>query len=503
MTKRATDRFWERLFKWNIRRKLTIASSLVIILAVLMGGVSVWRMHLLARAVDDISLMEQQRAGLLMLAGIVLIMGVVLSWRRFVFQRMISSIAELRQGVTRVMDGDLDHELDIRTGDELEELGNEFNKMVAWLTDLVGSLEERVAERTRDLEDSLFDLEGAAQVARQAASIRDLDKLLDETVHLISVMFGFYHTGIFLIDEAGEYAILQAASSAGGYRMLERGHRLRVGGGSIVGFVADVGVSRIALDVGEDAVHFNNPDLPETRSEMAVPLESQGEIIGVIDVQSLEKGAFTDRNVTIIKTLSDQITLAIKNAQLLKESQWALKELETLYGRRVREAWRDQAAHRPSAYRYTGVSVVPAPSAATPALEDLGHREATVIQEDDGTSYQLAAPIRLRGQRIGSIVLRRSAEQEPWSSEDIALMEEASDQIALALENARLLEDTQRRAAREQMLGEITSRMRETLDMDAILQTALREMGERLGIAEVEVRMGADKTVDLDQAESA
>ncbi len=436
---------------------------------------------------------------LLMLVGMVVTAAVALSWRQYVFRGMERSIAELRQGVARITGGDLERRLEIHTGDEIEELANEFNVMASRLADLIGSLEERVAERTRELEESLFELEGAAQVARQAASIRDVEQLLDETVHLISVLFGFYHTGIFMLDETKEYAVLQAASSEGGRRMLERGHRLKVGEKGIVGHVAGSGTPRIALDVGEDAVYFDNPDMPETRSEMAVPLEVRREIIGVLDVQSQEAKAFSDPDIAIIKSLADQIALAIENAHLLEESQQALQELEVLYGRRVREAWRSQPSRQRTAYRFTDAGVERARGVPSLEAQDEPLVSDLVIEEDEGDGRRLASPIRLRGQEIGSIILRQEPAEEPWSEEELALMEEVSAQIALALENARLLEETQRRAAREQLTREITDNIRSAVSVEDAIQRAIREVGRALEASEMIARIGPEPILRHEQ----
>ncbi len=161
-------------------------------------------------------------------------------------------------------------------------------------------------------------LAAAAEVARDATSILDVEQLLNETVHLISEQFGFYHAGVFLLDEAGEYAVLQAASSEGGQRMLARGHKLRVGKVGIVGKVAATGEPHIALDVGKDAVHFANPDLPDTHSEMGLPLRVRGRVIGVLDVQSTRVAAFTEDDVAVLQTLADQLAAAIANARLFR-----------------------------------------------------------------------------------------------------------------------------------------------------------------------------------------
>jgi len=346
------------------------------------------------------------------------------------------------------------------------------------------TLEEQVAQRTADLAQRTADLarrtaqlEAAAHVARRAAEIRDVDVLLNETVRLISDRFGFYHAGIFLVDEAGEYAVLRAASSEGGQRMLARGHRLAVGKVGIVGTVAGTGEHRIALDVGADAVFFDNPDLPLTRSEMALPLRVGERVIGVLDVQSVEPAAFTEEDVSVLQTLADQVALAIENARLLEESRRALEELERLYGGRAREAWQVWAAFRPAAYRYTGMDVEPLP--------------APVPLTGEGDGRQLAVPIRLWGQAIGTVLLKRTEEQPPWSPEERRLAEEMGEQIALALENARLIAETESRAARERLLSEMTSRLTRSLDMDALLEVAVRELARLPEVAEVAVYVGA------------
>ena len=187
----------------------------------------------------------------------------------------------------------------------------------------------QLSARSRDLERRSIQLQAAAEVSRTAISVREPDALLSQVTHLISAQFGFYHTGIFLLDEAGEYAILRAANSEGGQQMLEKGHSLKVGEQGVVGYVTSTGESHIILDVGTDAVHFNNPLLPETRSEMALPLKLGGQIIGALDVQSEKESAFDEGDATVLQTMADQLAIAIENARLLQETQQTVHELST------------------------------------------------------------------------------------------------------------------------------------------------------------------------------
>jgi putative methionine-R-sulfoxide reductase with GAF domain len=222
------------------------------------------------------------------------------------------------------------------------------------------ALESQVADRTRDLAARSAELEeinyrleealqtsqrrasllqASAQVTRALAQIRDLDRLLSQVTRLISKHFGFYHVGVFLIDKPSRYAVLRATNSQGGQRMLARQHKLRVASEGIVGHVTGTALPRVALDVGTDAVFFDNPDLPDTRSELAVPLRIGNEVIGALDVQSTKEAAFDEEDASVLTSLADQIAIAIENANLFQQSQQALTEAEEAYRRYLRQEW--------------------------------------------------------------------------------------------------------------------------------------------------------------------
>ncbi len=174
-------------------------------------------------------------------------------------------------------------------------------------------------------------LESSAHISQVLTTLFEVEPLLDQAVGLISRSFNFYHTGIFLMDEAGEWAILRAASSEGGRKMLARGHRLRVGGDSMVGWVTEHRKPRIASDVGRDAVHFVNPDLPATRSEITLPLLVAGHLIGVLDVQSTEEDAFDRDDIRTLQGLASQLAIAINNARRLSDEAALLEAASPFY----------------------------------------------------------------------------------------------------------------------------------------------------------------------------
>lgn len=406
-------------------------------------------------------------------------------------------LEKLSAAVNRIAGGELEERVEVEWAGEFGQLATAFNEMGDRLQASYVELEQRVEERTHDLQQRTLQLSAAAEVAREAAMIRDVQQLLSTTVRLISDRFGFYHAGIFLLDEAQEYAVLQAASSEGGQHMLERGHRLKVGEQGIVGYVSGTGNPRIALDVGDEAIHFDNPDLPLTRSEMALPLTVHERIIGVLDVQSLEPEAFSSEDIATLQILTDQLALAIENARLFSESRQAIQDLQALYKRQTHEVWSERAAHQRSAYLYTGAEVEPVSLLSIHEKQLPSLHQPTVLDEKE--SRRILAPIRLRGEVLGAITLQQDLEQEPWSGDELALLQEVTNQIGLALENARLLEETQARAAREQLIGNVVTRIREALDVDTVLQTAIREIGQSLNLSEVEVRL-YDETTPVEES---
>ncbi len=364
--------------------------------------------------------------GALTNAGVLLAaLGLAFIAATIVPRSIADPMTALADTARQIAEGDLTRSAIADREDELGALAQAFNRMTARLRDVIDGLEGRVAERTAALERRSAQLEAAARVSRQAASIRAVDELLEVTVQQISEQLGFYHAGLFLVDGAREYAVLRAASSEGGRAMLARGHRLEVGQVGIVGDVAQTGRARIALDVGEDAHFFDNPDLPETRSEMGLPLQVRDEIIGVLDVQSTESGAFSQEDVTYLQTMADQVALAIDNARLLAETERRLHEISRLLRSQSREGWQRMADERPTwAYIYDG---------------------ARVRAEDPGAlsefAPQLVLPLRGRDEVIGN--LKVALPGRPPTADELNLAESIVEQAGQALESARLFSETQ------------------------------------------------------------
>jgi len=390
----------------------------------------------------------------------------------FITQDFTEPLARLALVAQRVAEGDLDQRVGVERQDEIGRVASAFDSMTAQLRILIANLEARVQERTRLLEQRSAQLSAAAQVAREATAEQDLRQLLERTVRLISERFNFYHAGIFLLDEKREYAVLQAASSEGGQRMLARGHRLAVGQVGIVGSVAASGEARIALDVGADAVFFNNPDLPLTRSEMAVPLKVRGQVIGVLDVQSTEVAAFTEADIELMQVLADQLAVAIENANLLAQAQQRLREIEVLLQRQTAEGWRRLAQAGSLVYTFDGALVTP-----RPLTSDIAASRRT-----------LSVPIVVQGQELGQIDLVLS-DRTPRADER-ELAQVLASQIAQALDSARLFRETQETLAELDVLSRASAAMVEAATpeqiLDVLVRYAVREPFERCVLALVE-----------------
>jgi len=360
---------------------------------------------------------------------------------------------------------------------ELQEQIVEREETVLALEKLRANLQQQVVERTAALAHRSQQLQAAAHVAREAAGIQDLEELLDEMVRLISDRFGFYHAGIFLVDDRDEFAVLRAASSDGGWQMIRRGHRLRVGQAGIVGHTARTGEPRISLDVSDDLLFLASPELAYTRSEMALPLQVRGRVIGVLDVQSEEEGAFTEEDVAILLTLTDQLALAIENTRLLRESADHIREVERLLGRYRQDSWQALALEKQGwSYTYDGVDVLPRAPAA-----------------ENGDDAPILVDLHLHDQPIGRLGVTLAGREA--TAGDIALARAIADQTSLALESAWLFQKARRRAAHDQLSSEISAGLRASLDVDSVLRTAVREMGERLRLAEVQIRVGGELAV--------
>jgi GAF domain-containing protein/HAMP domain-containing protein len=435
---------------------------------------------------------------------VALITGLLILLASFYVSRNITQpIVNLASVSEQIASGNLSARAEYAVQDEVGALAISFNRMTSQLRDTLAGLERRVAERTADLETARLlserraqDLQSISEISRAISIEQRLEILLPLITRLVSERFDFYHVGIFFVDEAGNYAYLQAANSEGGQEMLARGHRLGVGTG-LVGTVADTAKPRIALDVGADAVFFNNPDLPATRSEMALPLNIRGRTIGVLDVQSTSPGAFTENDANTLAILADQVAIAIENARLFGQIQQAREEAEALYAQIQRREWgafiRQEArvGYRQTATGGRRLAKLVETDEIRQALMD----GQVIIRDGKGSKSQptLAVPVMLRGQTIGVLNIKAPTSDRKWNQDEINLAQAISDRLALALDNARLLQESQRRAAKEARIGKMSARIGASINMRNVLQAAVEELGRALPGSEVVIQFQNDQ----------
>jgi GAF domain-containing protein len=325
-------------------------------------------------------------------------------------------------------------------------------------------LEQHVQERTRDLERRLIQIRTAADISRSISGLMDTERLLHEVVTLVKERFDLYYAGVFLIDERGEYAVLRAGTGEAGASMTAEGHKLAIGGTSMIGWTCANRLARIALDVGQDAVHFENPYLPDTHSELALPLISGNRVLGAITVQSSEPQAFDENDITVLQGIGDSLATAIENAKLFRQVEVNLQEIRTLHRQYLSEAWNKETQ-----------------------LDDLTYDYKNEAADEDGDTQTYEIPLELRDQVIGRLVLETGRRIEP---EEMSIAREAATEATIALENARLLGEIRKRSQQESVIGQITSKIQSSLHLETVMRTALAELGLLVNASRLQIRLG-------------
>jgi GAF domain-containing protein len=342
-------------------------------------------------------------------------------------------------------------------------------------------LEQRSAQlelTSRQSEKRAQQLKTVAEIARYISTEKDLQKLLPLVTQTISEQFGFYHIGIFLLDESGKFAVLLAANSPGGQAMLRRHHSLEVGQVGIVGDVTSTGNPRIASDTGTDASYFNNPDLPQTRSELALPLKIEKQVIGALDIQSTDINAFSNEDIDVLTTLADEVSLAIQNARLFNQIEKALAESNAIQRQFLHETWsRIPKEEKLSGYRYSiAGSILLDENAIIAANEEIKDKQ------------EISVPIILRGETIGTLSVQ-VPKNERVGTDQMDLIKAVAERVALSAENARLFEETTRRAERERIISDIASKIGTSVRTENILRTTATELSQLLDDADIFINL--------------
>ncbi len=361
----------------------------------------------------------------------------------WVIRQIVRPIEALSTTAQAISDGDLSQQVKVTSQDELGKLAGAFNSMTAQLRDLIDSLEDRVYERTRALQTS-------AEISRQVTTILDIDELLRYVVSFIQKEFNFYHVHIYLVEKGSGDLVMTEGSGEVGRQLKEKGHRLSAGRG-IVGTVASLGEYFLSNNVDEVLNFVRNPLLPNTQSELAVPLRKGERALGVLDIQSEQHNRFALEDVSLMQSIADQTAIAIDNARLLEETREALKEVERLNRRLTREVWQDSSEELTTpGYRYVSGQSLPISSDSEgwlPPMKLAATQKQLVKQVYPGNGEpakaEMALPLLLRGEVIGVLGVKRE-ETPSWTEEEVEVVEAVANQVALALENARLSKEQEK-----------------------------------------------------------
>lgn len=332
------------------------------------------------------------------------------------------------------------------------------------LNTIQGALQQRTAELTvanEQLQNRTEKLRAIAAITSTAASIHNFETLVSSVSTIVSEQLGYHHVGVFLLDEHRQYALLRSANSETGKRLMERGYKLHLGQNELVTSAAQTGQPQIASPNSA----FQNADFPETRSQLALPLKSGDEIVGILDIHSLEANAFSSADISTLSILADQMGIAIQNALLYEQSERALREANITFRKTSEKEWKQYAESvQTRGYRYDGIKPEPI--------------KETIRTSLDGNAISI--PVQLRGQTIGQLKLKASDAAKLWTEDELAMAEATAERAALALEGARLLEEAQQRAAREAFLADMGSKLSTSFQLDSILRDTVEELGQTL-----------------------
>jgi len=438
---------------------LVVGKFLVLILALITIGVLLivpigyqQTVRILYAEVSSLEIFTDLRTQSILLSVLALLMGAGYSY--YVSKSISDPVRELIETFDKIERGDLSARAPISATDELGIVTMQFNRTVSRLEALQSTLEQQVSERTKLLT-------ATNEVARVASSSLDPDKLLAGVINLFTEQFGYYFAALYLLDPSEKWAELREATGEAGNLLKQNRHRLEVSGKSMVGGAIRDKSARIAQIASEEKQRFENPLLPYTRSEIALPLMVGDRVLGALNVQSTKESDFGQDAINTMQNMAGQVAIALENARLFQEAQQNIREMRAIQQQYLLTGW-------------SGMSSQP---------EEM---EYGVGDESDGITNKIEVPISLRDQILGQINLEGN---EQWSPEQKSLIDAVATQAAIALENARLVSESRQIALRERMLAEINSKIWSSATIDGVLQTVVKELGRRLDASRATIEL--------------
>lgn len=443
----------------KLARKLLLTILALILTALLLSAPIGYHQTLKALQDSHTNVLHAMRVQSLVVALFIIAYGIALAGS---FSHSISTpLDNILDTFAKIEAGNLQERAKVSSSDEFGRLAIYFNRMIARLEELQTGLESQIEERTEQLR-------ATAEVGRAASSILDPDELVEDIVNLITERLGYYYAAIFIVSPDGSWAELRSATGEAGIELKARHHRLAVGGKSMVGSAISLRQARIAHDVGLEAVRFNNPLLPDTRSEIALPLMVGGRVLGALDAQSTEANAFDAEKTETLLGMANQVAVALENARLYKEAQEALREIRANQQSQLSTAWSQMEESEDQLEFSTG-------------------QEGYQTQSADA---EMTVPLALRDQVIGEV---KVIGDDSWTDDERAWVSAVARQAAFAIENARLLEESQQTALQERIVSEITGKIWASTTIEGILQVAITELGKTLGANEAVIKLEVEE----------
>lgn len=393
-------------------------------------------------------------------------------WISNVFARPLTNLIS---SVEKITNGDQTHRIQVNSADDIGQLGKTINHLVNQMDASSAEVRDAAQIESNEAIKRSYYLAAAAKVGQAASSILETDELVQTIVDLIQDQFNLYYVGLFLLEGSGEFVVLRAGTGQAGRKMIQRGHSLKVGEG-MIGWCITNAQTRIAQEVEGDGHRLATKELPKTRSEVALPLRSRNEVIGALTVQSEHSGTFDQDTLTALETMAGLVAVAIDNSILYSQSQEALASTRRAYRQLTMKAWGDFLNESPNQGVYCDRN----------GVRSIG-TDTTLPMEKNDPAPRYVLPILVRDTKIGEIMAHKSVEDADWSQDEMQLVQKLTEQLSIALESARLYKESQLRADRERLAGEITAKIRASNDPGTILRTAVRELRLALQVDKAQV----------------
>jgi len=371
---------------------------------------------------------------------------------------------------------------------------------------LTEQLEAKVAKLNRELHQARNELQrlniqqhAIGQISREISQITDPTAILERLPELIHELLGYQHIYVYEPDDTNRYLVIRAAAGTDAKTVLANRHEIPIGRGSLAGQVAVNHRPQVAEAQDEEAVYFTGTALQGARAEMALPLMVGDRLYGLLDIQSIHRGAFSDEDLTIMSSLTDQVAISLENAIRFQDAYPVLVDSERSQGKHWHRAskWTVGAPEHSGAYIYTeagGVTETSIDTAWAPEMSQAITSGLVLSNDGNNEPASLALPISARGRIIGAMQLRHKSGRE-WQPEEIDALSDIAERLGLALESARLFEAAQQRTARERIIREITDQMQQATDMETLMRITANQLNLALGGSGGYVRLGTEPDV--------